>query len=190
MGRRLLVALQVATHPIMLGTGLLTYAGWESTRRWVPALAWALLAAAVPVLLPALLARAARRRAPHGRIAAAQRVRFLAVSASATCVWLAALWLAGAPRGVVAVVAAMLAALASQAAANRWWRASNHVGVVSPGVPILWHYAGRAGLLLAVALVIAVALQRLVRRKHTPAEVAGAAVLGALSGGAVFWMVD
>ncbi|HET8628982.1 MAG TPA: phosphatase PAP2 family protein [Thermomicrobiales bacterium] len=151
-------------------------------------LAWGLVTALVASALPFLyVLRGVRRQRLTDRHVGRreQRARPLAVAIASLAVLLALLLVGGAPRELIAAVAAIAAALVAGTLVTLAWKISGHAGVVAGAVVMLVIAFGPALLALA-PLVALVGWARVAIRDHTPAQVVAGAALGALVSGAVF----
>ena len=83
----------------------------------------------------------------------------------------------GAPRQIVALIAAMLVALGALTVVTFWWKISVHAAVASGGVAVLALVYGPA-VLVAYVVVALVGWSRVALRDHTAAQVLSGAVLG------------
>jgi hypothetical protein len=121
------------------------------------------------------------------RVRAQRRTPLLIAIASVTA-GLLLLALVGAPRDLVALVAAMLVGLTASTAVTLFWKISFHAAVAAGAVVILAHVFGPAWLALA-PLVGLVAWSRVASGDHGWAQVAAGAALGGLTAGVVFPLV-
>ncbi|MEE1929528.1 hypothetical protein V1J52_15275 [Streptomyces sp. TRM 70351] len=93
--------------------------------------------------------------------------------------------LLGAPRPMIALIAAMVATLAVLMAITVAWKVSVHAAV-SSGSVVLLALAYGPWLLAAYPLVALVGWSRVALRDHTPAQVLAGTALGALVAGTTF----
>jgi membrane-associated phospholipid phosphatase len=100
-------------------------------------------------------------------------------------VGLAILAVRGAPRELVALVAALAVGLASSLAVTLVWKISIHVAVVTGAVVILGLVFGPAYLALLPAVAL-VGWARAAVGDHTPTQVAAGALLGGTVAAVVF----
>ncbi|MEV4192508.1 phosphatase PAP2 family protein [Streptomyces toxytricini] len=177
---RMLSDVLAPAHLVVL---LLLVIGLHSTRT-AAGLGWGLLAAlfcgAVPIGIVRLGVRRGALTDQHIRV---RRQRILPMGLSLGSV-AAAMGLGhafGAPREVLALVAAMLVGLATTLLVTVGWQISVHMSVAGGTVMVLWLAFGQAAL-LAAPLAAAVGWSRLVLRAHTPAQVAAGTALGAVTG--------
>ena len=115
----------------------------------------------------------------------ALRPLVLLIGVTSVVVVLTLLVIGGAPRELVALVAAMLVGLVSSLLVTLAWKISIHTAVVAGAVVILVLVFGPL-LLLLVPLVGLVSWARVELSDHSPAQVAAGAGLGALVAGIVF----
>ncbi|GGJ05754.1 hypothetical protein GCM10011581_48540 [Saccharopolyspora subtropica] len=161
---------------------------WQATHRIGPTLVWGLLVAATSSILPMAVivwgARKGRWEGHHVRNRSGRAVPFAALIALSSA-GLALLWIGGAPRALLALDVAMIAALLVTAAITIRWKVSMHAAVAAGAVAVLATTWGPLCWLLA-PLVAAIAWSRVRLRAHTPAQVAAGARIGALVGGLLF----
>jgi membrane-associated phospholipid phosphatase len=172
--------------PVNLAVGLLLVVGWHSAPS-LAGLGWGLLAAMFCGLIPtAIIVHGARRHRWTDRHVPERRQRPAALAAAAVSVvaGLAVLVALGAPRQLVALVAAMLAGLAATLTVTVWWKLSVHTAVAGGTVAVLALSFGPA-LLLTAPLVGLVAWSRVRLGDHTPAQSAAGVALGTLVATAV-----
>ncbi|MCO8269194.1 phosphoesterase PA-phosphatase [Actinoplanes sp. TRM 88003] len=96
-----------------------------------------------------------------------------------------ALVLLGAPRELLALLAAGITGLVVFAAVTAYWKMSIHAGVAAGTVAVLVAVFGPVAL-LAVPLVPLIGWSRVVLKAHTPAQVVAGTLVGALIAGTVF----
>ncbi|MEU4356899.1 phosphatase PAP2 family protein [Streptomyces virginiae] len=112
-----------------------------------------------------------------------QRILVMAFAGTSVATGTLLLWLFGAPRPMIALIAAMLVTLAALLAVTPAWKISVHAGVSSGSAAMIAMTYGPR-LLLAYPLVALVGWSRVRLRDHTPAQVlAGAALGGAAAAG-------
>jgi hypothetical protein len=97
-----------------------------------------------------------------------------------------ALWLTGAPWGLVAGVAAPALLVVVAHATRRWLKLSLHVAFATFSTAFLWPRPG--AMLILLALAAAIAWSRLVLSRHTGLEVTAGGAAG-LAVGALFLVV-
>ena len=100
-------------------------------------------------------------------------------------VGLAILAVRGAPRELVALVAALAVGLASSLAVTLVWKISIHVAVVTGAIVILGLVFGAAYLALLPAVALA-GWSRVAVGDHTPPQVGAGAVLGGAVAAIIF----
>ncbi|GII80362.1 hypothetical protein Sru01_53440 [Sphaerisporangium rufum] len=152
-------------------------------------LGWGLLAAAlcggVPALVIALGVRAGRLDSRH-IVDRSRRTGPLLVAVAAVCAALALLAALGAPRLLVATVAAMLAGLAVTVPVTLRWKISFHAAVSAGTVLVVARVLPAAPTLAAGALIVVLVCWARVRlAHHTAAQVAAGALAGAVPAWAV-----
>lgn len=174
--------------PAPVATILLFIVAWHSTQSLVRALAWGGVAALFATLIPvAYLIRGVRRRQftdHHVRLREQRPLAFL-VGIASLLVGLTLMALLGAPRELVALVAAMGVGLIVSLLVTLIWKISVHVAVVAGAITILMLVFGSILLILG-PLVALVGWARVVVGDHTPAQVAAGAVVGATVASVVF----
>jgi membrane-associated phospholipid phosphatase len=173
--------------PANLAVAQLLLVGWHSTSG--PAgLGWGLLAATFCGLLPygIVIAGVHRKRWGDRHLRdRRQRPGPLLTGLASVVAGLAILVVLGAPRELVALVAAMLAGLATALVVTLWWKLSLHTAGAAGTVAILALTFGPA-LTLAIPTVALVAWARVRLGDHTPAQTLAGAALGGLVATTVF----
>ena len=167
---------------------LLLAVAWRSAPTATEAARWGLLAALFASLVPFLyIVRGVRRGrlTDHHVRVREQRPLPLLVGIGSVLLGLALLASWGAPRELVALVAAMAVGLASSLLVTLVWKLSIHTAVVAGAVVILVLVFGPALLALA-PLVGLVCWARVAVRDHTPAQTIAGAALGATVATVVF----
>jgi hypothetical protein len=141
-------------------------------------------ASAVPILY---LVRGVRRRTLSDRHVGVreQRALPLAVGITSVAVGIIVLAIAGAPRDLVALVAAMMVGLASSLLVTFVWKISIHAAVTSGAAVILILVFGPT-LTAAAVLAVLAGWSHVQLGDHTPAQVIRGCALGA----AVAWSVS
>ncbi|MFC9815538.1 hypothetical protein ACFVJM_26080 [Streptomyces virginiae] len=114
-----------------------------------------------------------------------QRILVMAFAGASVATGTLLLWLLGAPRTMIALIAAMLVTLAALLAVTPAWKISVHAGVSSGSVAMLAMTYG-PWLLLVCPLVALVGWSRVRLRDHTPAQVLAGAALGAAAAAGTF----
>lgn len=161
---------------------------WHSAPTGADAIAWGALTLLFAALLPfAYLLREVRRRrvTDHHVRVRQQRPRILLTAIASTLALLTLLVAFRAPRDLTALVVACIAGLASALLVTLFWKISIHVAVVAGAIVILVLVFGRTLIALA-PLVALTAWARVTLRDHTPAQVGGGGLLGAVVAGVVF----
>jgi len=182
---------RVATEvfaPAVLVAALLVAVGWHAggpaagSRWW--GVAAAVFAAGIPM---AYIVRGVRRgRFADHHIPEREHRRVPLVFGMASVVaGLVLLHVLGAPRDVLALLAAGLVGLVVFAAVTGWWKMSIHAGVAGGAVAVLTSRYGPVGL-MAAPLVPLICWARVRLSAHTVAQVAAGAVVGAAIAGVVF----
>ncbi|MFF5212110.1 hypothetical protein [Streptosporangium sp. NPDC000396] len=116
----------------------------------------------------------------HHLVDRASRTKPLLVAVVAVLVALVLLIWLGAPRLLVATVAAMLAALAVTVPITLWWKISFHAAVSAGTVVVLAHVLPAVPALGVGAPIVATVCWARVRlTHHTPAQVVAGALIGA-----------
>ena len=175
------------TSPVNVAAALLVIVALHSSHG-VVGLVWgaiaALFAAAIPL---AFILRGVRRGDWTDRHVRDRQKRRgpLLFGLLSVVVGLVVLSAWSAPRELVALVAAMLVGLAVTLAVTHWWKISIHTAVFSGAVVILVLVFGPY-LFLTWPLAGLVAWSRISVDDHTPAQVAGGAVLGGVIAAVVF----
>jgi membrane-associated phospholipid phosphatase len=188
-GRRRLARLVTeALAPAPTVALLLLVVAWRSAPSPAEALRWGLLAALFASLVPfAYILRGVRRRrlTDHHVGVREQRPLPLLVGIASVLAGLALLAAWGAPRDLVALVAAMAVGLATSLLVTLAWKISVHTAVVAGAVVILVLVFGPTLLALAPAVTL-VGWARVEVGDHTPAQVVAGAALGATVAAVVF----
>ncbi len=167
---------------------LLLVVAWRSAPTAAESLKWGLLAALFASLIPlGYILRGVRRRrlSDHHVGVREQRPLPLLVGVASVLVGLALLAAWGAPRDLVALVAAMAVGLATSLLVTLVWKVSVHTAVVAGAVVILVLVFGPALVALA-PLVTLVGWARVEVGDHSPAQVVAGAGLGATVAAVVF----
>ncbi|WP_053633287.1 MULTISPECIES: hypothetical protein [unclassified Streptomyces] len=114
-----------------------------------------------------------------------QRILVMAFAGASVATGTLLLWLLGAPRTMIALIAAMLVTLAALLAVTPAWKISVHAGVSSGSVAMLAMTYG-PGLLLVYPVVALVGWSRVRLRDHTLAQVLAGTTLGAAAAAGTF----
>jgi len=165
---------------------------WQATgHRVLPTVGWGLVVAVFTSVLPMVfIIRGARRGRWDGHHVRDREHRFvpLAVALGSGAVGLAVLLLGHAPQDLVALACSMLLTLAVCIVITRWWKVSLHTTVAGGAVATIALLYGPVW--LALFLVVAlVGWSRVVLTDHTPTQVLVGALLGPVSGGALFLLL-
>ncbi|WP_305785093.1 phosphoesterase PA-phosphatase [Symbioplanes lichenis] len=174
--------------PAVLVATLMLLVGWHAgaapgVSRWW-GLPGALFAAGLPMVY---VLRGVRRGklTSHHIPEREHRMVPLAVGVASVALGLIALILLGAPRDVVALLAAGGTGLLVYTAVTRWWKMSIHAGVAAGTSATLVTLYGPL-LLLTVPLVVLAGWARVRLSAHTTAQVVAGALVGAVIAGSVF----
>ncbi len=170
---------------------LLLVVAWRSAPTAAETLKWGLLAALFTSFIPlSYIVRGVRqhRLADYHVGVREQRPLPLLVGVASVLVGLALLSAWGAPRDLVALVAAMAVGLATSLLVTLVWKISVHTAVVVGAVVILVLVFGPALVALA-PLVALVGWARVEVGDHTPAQVVAGAGLGAAVAARVFLLL-
>ena len=154
--------------------------GWGADR--VAGLGWAALIAFFAAVLPTLFIRfGIRRWGWADRHVGAKRERMIALAFTTASVTagVAAMIALGAPDKMTGYIAGMLASAVVIAAITVAWKISVHCAVASAGV-LIAALTFSPDILAGYLLVGLVAWSRVELRDHTPAQVIGGTVLGAV----------
>lgn len=174
--------------PVPVTSGLLILVAWRNAPTAGQAVQWVLLTVVLMIFLPYLyVLRGVRRRRlsdRHVRVRA-QRPLVLLIGVTSIVVVLTLLVIGGAPRELVALVAAMLIGLAASLLVTLVWKISIHTAVVAGAIVILVLVFGPL-LLVLVPLVGVVGWARVELRDHSLAQVMAGSGLGAVVAGVVF----
>ncbi|MEU6398182.1 hypothetical protein [Streptomyces virginiae] len=114
-----------------------------------------------------------------------QRILVMAFAGASVATGTLLLWLLGAPRTMIALIAAMLVTLAALLAVTPAWKISVHAGVSSGSVAMLAMTYG-PGLLLVYPVVALVGWSRVRLRDHTLAQALAGTTLGAAAAAGTF----
>ncbi|MGC5017426.1 phosphatase PAP2 family protein [Micromonospora sp. DT47] len=175
------------TAPAVLVTVLTVAVGWHGAGG-AHGLAWGLLATVFASGIPFAYivggVRRGRLTDHHVGVREQRRVPLLfgLASAAAGLALLAAL---GAPRPVLALVAAGVVGLVVAVSVSHWWKMSIHSAVAAGTVVVLVLTFGRRMLVVAPLLAV-VGWSRVRLRDHTVAQVVAGGVVGGLVAGVVF----
>ncbi|GHB75850.1 hypothetical protein GCM10010347_52910 [Streptomyces cirratus] len=163
--------------------------GWHADR--FAGVGWGLLAALFCGVIPILFIKWGERRGHWGdRHVRRRQDRLLVIpgimASVAVCITLMATL--GAPREMIALIAAMLVTLVAILAITTLWKVSVHTAVSSGAIAMLALAYGPWAL-AAYPLVALVGWSRVALRDHTPAQVLVGTLLGALTATPVFMSI-
>ncbi|MEU4566006.1 phosphatase PAP2 family protein [Micromonospora sp. NPDC023956] len=177
-----------ATAPAVLVTVLLVAVGWHSARSGLGGLGWGLLAtlfaSGVPIAYILGGVRRGRLTDHHVRLREQRRIPLL-VGLASSAGGLALLAALGAPRPVLALVAAGVVGLVVAVSVSHWWKMSIHSAVAGGALVVLASTFG-PGLLAGAPLLGLVGWSRVRLGDHTVGQVVAGAALGALVAVTVF----
>ncbi len=161
---------------------------WRATHAPLPTVLWGLLIALTSSVLPMGVivwgARRGRWDGHHVRDRTGRLVPFVTlIVLSGLCLGLLLVW--EAPRMLVALDVAMLAALLVSGVITAWWKVSMHAAVAAGAVVIL-AVAYTACMLPLLLVAASVCWSRVRLGDHTVAQVTVGTVLGIVVGGGVF----
>ncbi len=177
--------------PAHLVIGLLAIVAWDSAPTAGSRLVWGALAATFAGVLPlAYLVRGARlgRWEDHHVGEREKRPAVILVILASVLLGTALLAAAGAPRALLALLAAMVAGLVVTLAITVVWKISVHAAVAAGTVVVLTLVFGPA-LGVLWLLVVLVGWSRVALGDHTVGQVVGGALAGGLVAAVVFaWL--
>lgn len=178
--------------PVVVVLAVLLAVAWHATGHDVGAtLGWAAVVAVFYSVLPMLvLVYGARHGRWDGHWVRDREHRFvpLVLSLVSAVAGLVVMILGDAPREVIALALAMIAAVVACLVITKWWKVSIHA-TVAGGAAAMVIYLYGPWLLLLVLLVALVCWSRVVLTDHTVGQVVGGAILGPVVGGAIFLLV-
>lgn len=178
--------------PVVVVLALLLAVSWHATGNDVGAtLGWAGVVAVFYSVIPMLiLVYGAKRGRWDGHWVRDREHRFvpLVLSLVSAVAGLVVMILGDAPREVIALALAMIAAVVACLVITRWWKVSIHATVAGGATAMVVFLYG-PWLLLLVVLVALVCWSRVVLTDHTVGQVAVGAILGPVAGGTVFLLV-
>ncbi|RIV38943.1 phosphatase PAP2 family protein [Micromonospora radicis] len=187
-GRRLARIVTELTAPAVLVSLLSVMIGWHSARGRYSGLAWGLLAAVFVSLIPLAYivggVRRGRLTDHHVRLREQRRIPLL-FGLGSVAAGLALLAVLGAPRPVLALVAAGLVGLVVAVTVSHWWKMSIHSAVAVGALVVLVVTFG-GHLLVATPLLALVGWARVRLGDHTPIQVLAGGALGGLVAAVVF----
>jgi membrane-associated phospholipid phosphatase len=165
---------------------------WQATAyRILPTVGWGLVVAVFTSVLPMVfIVRGARRGRWDGHHVRDREHRFvpLVVALGSGALGLVVLLAGHAPQDVIALACSMLVTLAVCILITRWWKVSLHTTVAGGAAATIALLYGPAWLALFL-LVALIGWARVVLTDHTIAQVIAGALLGPVTGGAVFLLL-
>ncbi|MEV6345818.1 phosphoesterase PA-phosphatase [Actinoplanes sp. NPDC051851] len=188
VGDRIAHVVSEVFAPAVLVAVLLLVVGWHAgeapgVSRWW-GLPGAIFAAVIPLAYVLHGVRTGRLTDHHIPDRAARRVPLLFGIGSLGAGLVLMVWL-GAPREVLALLAAGGAGLVVFALVTNWWKMSIHAGVAAGALATMTAIFGPAAL-AGAPLVVLGGWARVRLTAHTPAQVVVGALAGALVAGLVF----
>ncbi|MGC5028386.1 phosphatase PAP2 family protein [Micromonospora sp. DT229] len=187
-GLRLARIVTELTAPAVLVSLLTVVIGWHSAQGTARGLGWGLVAVVFVSLIPMAYILGGVRRGRltdhHIRVREQRRVPLL-FGLGSVAAGLALLAVLGAPRPVLALVAAGLVGLLVAVTVSHWWKMSIHSAVAAGTLVVLVVTFG-TWLLLATPLLGLVGWSRVRLGDHTPAQVLTGGLLGALVAAVVY----
>jgi len=191
MRRRVARIITELFAPVPVATILLFVVAWHSTHSLARSLVWGGVSALFATLVPLLyLLRGVRRRQftdRHVRLRQQRPLAFL-VGIASLLIGLALMVVLGAPRELLALIAAMGVGLIVSLLVTLLWKISVHVAVVAGAVVILVLVFGPLLLILG-PLVALVGWARVEVADHTPAQGIAGSALGATVAAVVFMLL-
>ncbi|PMR61102.1 phosphoesterase PA-phosphatase [Verrucosispora sp. ts21] len=176
------------TAPAVLVSLLTVVIGWHSAQGRLSGVGWGLVAVFFASLLPMAYivggVRRGRLTDHHVRVRE-QRRNPLLFGLGSVAAGLALLAVLGAPRPVLALVAAGLVGLVVAVTVSQWWKMSIHSAVAVGTLAVLLVTFG-IWVLVATPLLGLVGWSRVRLGDHTPAQVLAGGVLGGLVAAVVF----
>ncbi len=189
--RRLARLVTEVLAPVPTVSLLLLAIAWHSAATTADAVKWAVVSVLFASLLPFLhlLRRVRQRRLTDIHVRRReQRPEVLLVGIISVAIGLVILALAGAPRELVALVAAMVAGLSICTFITLFWKVSFHTAV-SAGAEVILVLVFGWPLLALAPLVGLLGWARVELRDHTPVQVIAGATIGAAVAAGVFLLL-
>ncbi|MEW2474554.1 phosphatase PAP2 family protein [Micromonospora gifhornensis] len=187
-GLRLARIVTELTAPAVLVSLLTVVIGWHSAQGRLSGVGWGLVAVVFASLLPMVYivggVRRGRLTDHHVRVREQRRIPLL-FGLGSVAAGLALLAVLGAPRPVLALVAAGLVGLVVAVTVSQWWKMSIHSAVAVGTLAVLLVTFG-VWVLVATPLLGLVGWSRVRLGDHTPAQVLAGGVLGGLVAAVVF----
>ena len=181
-GLRLARIVTELTAPAVLVSLLTVVIGWHSAQGRLSGVGWGLVAVVFASLLPMAYivggVRRGRLTDHHVRVREQRRIPLL-FGLGSVAAGLALLAVLGAPRPVLALVAAGLVGLVVAVTVSQWWKMSIHSAVAVGTLAVLLVTFG-VWVLVATPLLGLVGWSRVRLGDHTPAQVLAGGVLGGL----------
>jgi membrane-associated phospholipid phosphatase len=177
--------------PAPMASALLLIVALHSAASPAAALRWALVAILFGCALPFLyIIRGVRRRrlSDHHVRVRQQRPLPIVVALCSVLIGLALLFILGAPRQLLIVVAAMAVGLVVSLVITLVWKISVHTGTVAGSIVILALIFGPAVLIFEL-LAALVGWARVELGDHTLAQVVGGGMIGAATAAVVFLLL-
>ncbi|MFD6753503.1 phosphatase PAP2 family protein [Micromonospora gifhornensis] len=188
LGLRVARIVTELTAPAVLVSLLTVVIGWHSAQGRLSGVGWGLVAVFFASLLPMAYivggVRRGRLTDHHVRVRE-QRRNPLLFGLGSVAAGLALLAVLGAPRPVLALVAAGLVGLVVAVTVSQWWKMSIHSAVAVGTLAVLLVTFG-IWVLVATPLLGLVGWSRVRLGDHTPAQVLAGGVLGGLVAAVVF----
>jgi hypothetical protein len=170
----------------------MAYVSLKYSSSVLSAVMWWAIAVALVVGVPYLiLFRALRTGKADDRqvVRRSQRPALFAAAAVAVGGALILLFIAGAPRQLVWLIAAMLCGLAAMGVTTIWWKASMHMAVAAGAVAVVFIENHTAGLIVALLLPV-LGWARWKDGRHSVAQLIGGALIGAVVAGVVYGILS
>jgi hypothetical protein len=181
-----------ALTPANVVLALMAYVSLKYSSSVLAAVMWWTIAVALVVGVPYLiLFRALRTGKADDRqvVRRSQRPALFAAAAVAVGGALILLFIAGAPRQLVWLIAAMLCGLAAMGITTIWWKASMHMAVAAGAVAVVFIENHTAGLIVALLLPV-LGWARWKDGRHSVAQLIGGALIGAVVAGVVYGILS
>ncbi len=182
-------AVATATDPALLVIAVLAVVAAKFSASLWWAAAWSVMAAlfcvGVPYFVLMLLIGKGHVLDRHVVIREQRRWPLLAALASVVIGLSLLAWL-GAPRSVVALVAAMLAGLAAMTTVSHWYKASFHLAVAGGVAVILGLVLGWLSAVVLLPVLAIIGWARLRAGRHTVGQTVAGFLVGALAAGVVY----
>ena len=177
-------------NPFLVSFVVIILLSFESTSSTSDALKWAAISVALSVLpVFSVVVYLVQNKKLEGIFVNPrhQRHKLYLLASALAVVGCVVLFYLGAPRLLMAAFVAGLAAIVIFMGINFWWKISLHTAFVAASVTVLIIVFNPVGA-WTVVLLPAVAWARMEMGQHSPAQVAGGAVLSAVVVVVVFWL--